>query len=90
MKSIIKSYSIAVVLGILFAILLIRPLMNSTHGLDDHTDNTSSTNSHNDFNDMFTPENRGETVRALLLGVGSSLFINYFLRKKRDQSGNDN
>ena len=88
MKSIIKSYSIAIVIGVLFAILLIRPLMNSTHGLDDHTGNTpSSTNLHNDFNGMFTPENVNQTLKALLLGVGSSLFLNYFLRSKKSHPG---
>ena len=91
MKSIIKSYAIAIVIGVLFAMLLIRPLMTSTHGLDDHAANTASPNSmHNDFNGMFTPENINQTVKALLLGVGSSLFLNYFLRSKRSKPENDN
>lgn len=82
MKSKVKSFLISIVIGAILGIILIRPLMVSSHAFDDHEKTSINQN-------IFAAPNLGQTMQAMFFGVLICVFLNFWLQRRIAKSKDD-
>lgn len=83
MKTKFKSFAIAIIVGALLGLLLIRPLMTSMHAFDDHEKIEIE-------GSLFSSANLEQTLQAMVFGIAICVFLNFWFQRFRVKSKNDN